>query len=376
MSSAPSQQKILVAVVGVGLVGSEFINQLLSIPPQSSPFKLVSLTSSSRTLFTGKANPIEPNAPWKSLLASSKEAADLKTLTAHLAQLVGEKERVALVDNTSSEDIAGMYPVWLKAGINVITPNKKAFSGEAELFAKILSASQASGAKFLNEATVGAGLPVIAPLKELVATGDKIIKIEGVFSGTMSYIFNNFSTGTPDGPTFSSVVAVAREKGYTEPHPADDLNGFDVARKLTILSRLISSAPSASPSKLPSLQSFISVQTASLIPAALEGIPTGDEFIKRLPEFDEEFDKLRKEASKENKVLRFVGVVDVAGGQVRAGLEKYPIDHPFATSLGGSDNIVMFHTERYSPRPLIVQGAGAGAAVTAMGVLGDLLKLV
>lgn len=101
----------------------------------------------------------------------------MKTLTAHLAQLVGEKERVALVDNTSSEDIAGMYPAWLRAGINVITPNKKAFSGDAELFAKILSASQESGARFLNEATVGAGLPVIAPLKELVATGDKVCSL-------------------------------------------------------------------------------------------------------------------------------------------------------------------------------------------------------
>jgi len=191
----------------------------------------------------------------------------------------------------------------------------------------------------------------------------------------MSYIFNEFSTATSDGPAFSSVVAVAREKGYTEPHPGDDLNGYDVARKLTILSRIISSAPTESPSTLSSLQSFASVQTESLIPTALEGIPTGDEFIARLPEFDNEFADLRKEASRENKVLRFVGVVDVAGGQVKAGLKKYPIDHPFATSLGGSDNIVMFHTERYSPRPLIVQGAGAGAAVTAMGVLGDLLKL-
>ncbi|KAJ3516487.1 hypothetical protein NLJ89_g1093 [Agrocybe chaxingu] len=376
MTSSANQQKILVAVVGVGLVGSEFISQLLSIPPQVSHFKLVSLTSSSKTLFAGKESPITPNAQWKSKLAESTAPADLKELTTKLTQLVAEKERVALVDNTSSEDVAALYPVWLKAGIHVVTPNKKAFSGEAALFENILAASRESGAKFLNEATVGAGLPVIAPLKELVATGDKIVRIEGVFSGTMSYIFNNFSAGKPEGPSFSSVVAVAREKGYTEPHPADDLNGFDVARKLTILSRLISSAPSATPSTLPSLQSFASVQTASLIPPALEGISTGDEFLKRLPEFDEEFAKLRVEASKENKVLRFVGVVDVANGQVRAGLEKYPVDHPFATSLGGSDNIIMFHTERYSPRPLIVQGAGAGAAVTAMGVLGDLLKLV
>ncbi|KAF9559171.1 aspartate kinase homoserine dehydrogenase [Agrocybe pediades] len=372
-SASANQQKILVAVIGVGLVGSEFINQLLSIPQNLSPFKLISLTSSSRSLFTDKDAPIQPNDPWKSRLASSEAPADLKALTSQLTQLVASKERVALVDNTSSDDVAALYPTWLKEGINVITPNKKAFSGDAQLFADIVKASQESGAKFLNEATVGAGLPVIAPLKELLATGDKIIKIEGVFSGTMSYIFNEFSTGKPDGPAFSSVVAVAREKGYTEPHPADDLNGFDVARKLTILSRLISTG---SQSSLPALQSFASVQTASLIPAPLEGIPTGDEFIKRLPEFDDEFAKLRVEASKENKVLRFVGVVDMAGGQVRAGLEKYPIDHPFATSLGGSDNIIMFHTERYSPRPLIIQGAGAGAAVTAMGVLGDLLKLV
>lgn len=150
----------------------------------------------------------------------------------------------------------------------------------------------------------------------------------------MSYIFNEFSTGSPDGPSFSSVVSVAREKGYTvctscfsqhlslhhiyqEPHPADDLNGFDVARKLTILSRTIGS------SSLPSLQSFESVQTTSLIPAALEGIPTGDEFLKRLPEFDADFDKIRKEASAEGKVLRFVGVVDGVKGEVKAGLEKY-----------------------------------------------------
>jgi len=186
----------------------------------------------------------------------------------------------------------------------------------------------------------------------------------------MSYIFNNFSNGKPDGPSFSSVVAEAREKGYTEPHPADDLNGFDVARKLTILSRTISH-----PSALPALQSFLSVQTSSLIPPALEGIPTGDEFIARLPEFDAYFNTMRQDASKDGQVLRFVGVVDPVNGIVKAGLEKYPVTHPFATSLGGSDNIIMFHTERYGARPLIVQGAGAGASVTAMGVLSDLLHL-
>lgn len=369
-----NQSKINIAIVGVGLVGAELINQLLSIPQDVTPFRLISLSSSTRTIFNS-THPIQPTDDWKSILASSNEKANLPLLTERLSKLVQDDERVALVDNTSSEDVAGLYPSWLEKGIHVVTPNKKAFSGDIGLYQKIVSASKTVGTRYLNESTVGAGLPVINTLKELVATGDKVIKIEGVFSGTMSYIFNEFSTGNPDGPTFSSVVKAAREKGYTEPHPADDLNGFDVARKLTILSRTISTY-SIRPTALPELQSFRAVQTSSLVPLPLEGIATGDEFMSRLPEFDGEFSKLREEASGEGKVLRFVGVVDAVKGQVKAGLEKYPVDHPFSTSLGGSDNIIMFHTERYSPRPLIVQGAGAGAAVTAMGVLGDLLKLV
>ncbi|KAK0496040.1 homoserine dehydrogenase-domain-containing protein [Armillaria luteobubalina] len=355
--------KIRVAVIGVGLVGSEFIKQLLSVP--GSPFQLVALTSSTRTLFS-------PDTPitssWKTQLSDSTEKADVKSLTARLKALVTPTDKVVVVDNTSSDDIAALYPLWLSSGLHVITPNKKAFSGSYSLYEAILNASSSAGARFLNESTVGAGLPIISTLKDLVLTGDKVLKIEGVFSGTMSYIFNQYSTGSPVGPAFSTVVSEARAKGYTEPHPADDLNGFDVARKLTILSRTI--APS------PSIDSFASVQTASLIPPALEGLPTGDEFIARLPEFDAQFDVMRKEAAQEGKVLRFVGVVDPTKGEVKAGLEKYPTTHPFATSLGGSDNIVMFHTERYSPRPLIVQGAGAGAAVTAMGVLADLFKLL
>ncbi|KAJ7214739.1 homoserine dehydrogenase-domain-containing protein [Mycena haematopus] len=367
MASPP---KIYVAVVGVGLVGSEFINQLQAI--RTSPFHLVSLTSSTRTIFDS-THPI--SSSWKSDLASSVDKPDLPKLTQQLSALVSPSQKVALIDNTSSEAVAALYPTWLSAGISVITPNKKAFSGDIALYDKIVAASSKIGAgRFLNEATVGAGLPVIGTLKDLVATGDKVVQVEGVFSGTMSYIFNEFSTGKSDGPAFSSVVKIAREKGYTEPHPADDLNGFDVARKLTILSRIISH--SGSSTNLPQLQSFASVETASLIPPALENIPTGDEFIARLPEFDDHFAKMRADASAEGKVLRFVGVVDVVNGKVKAGLEKYPTTHPFATSLGGSDNIIMFHTERYGARPLIVQGAGAGAAVTAMGVLGDLLKLV
>ncbi|KAH7928579.1 hypothetical protein BV22DRAFT_1147097 [Leucogyrophana mollusca] len=368
MSVSSTQKSINIAVVGVGLVGSEFISQLLAFP-SPSPFRLVALCSSKTTLFS-KTGLTFSASGWKSDLAQSTEGVNLSDLQITLAALVQPGQKVVLVDNTSSDSVAALYPSFLQAGVDVITPNKKAYSGDLKLYEDILKASLDTGARFLNESTVGAGLPVISTLKDLVATGDKVKKIEGVFSGTMSYIFNNFSTGEAGGPSFSSVVSVAREKGYTEPHPADDLNGADVARKLTILSRTI-------PSMRQMLsEGFVSVQTTSLVPAALENIKTGDEFIQRLPEFDADFADMRERAAEEGNVLRFVGVVDVKNGLIKAELAKYPKTHPFATSLGGSDNIVMFHTERYGTRPLIVQGAGAGAAVTAMGVMSDLLKLI
>jgi homoserine dehydrogenase len=168
-----SSSKINVAVVGVGLVGSEFINQLLSLSTHLSPFRLISLTSSTRTIFDPE-NPIAPGTDWKSLLSSSPTTPDFNNLTSQLYELVAVNQKVVLVDNTSSDDIAALYPTWLGKGINVVTPNKKAYSGDLGLYESILRASEQSGAKFLNESTVGAGLPVISTLKELVMTGDRV----------------------------------------------------------------------------------------------------------------------------------------------------------------------------------------------------------
>lgn len=148
-----------------------------------------------------------------------------------------------------------------------------------------------------------------------------------------------------------------------------------MARKLTILSRLISASPS-SLKALPSFpEGYASLDTQTLIPEALDGIASGDEFVKRLPEFDGQFDKMRSEAAEKGEVLRYVGVIDRDAGIVKCGLERYPASHPFASSLSGSDNIIAFHTARYSQRPLIVQGSGAGADVTAMGVVADAIKV-
>lgn len=167
----PSQ--IHVAIVGVGLVGSELIHQLLSIPQNVSPFRLISLSSSTRYTFDS-TKPIQPTDDWKSALKTSTEKADLLALTGRLHSLVQANERVALVDNTSSDAVAALYPLWLEKGIHVITPNKKAFSGDVDLYNTIIQNSRASGARYLNESTVGAGLPVINTLKELVGTGDKV----------------------------------------------------------------------------------------------------------------------------------------------------------------------------------------------------------
>ncbi|QRV90634.1 aspartate kinase [Ceratobasidium sp. AG-Ba] len=354
---------INVAIVGVGLVGAETIAQLSRL---TSRFRIVALSNSKKLLFNPSGVSL---SSWQAELANSTSTPNLADLTTELAKLQAKGEKVALVDNTSSDAVAGLYPSFLSAGIDVVTPNKKAYSSDLGLYTRIKESSALTGARYLNESTVGAGLPIISTLKDLIATGDKIIKIEGVLSGTLSYIFNEYSKPGGGDAAFSSIVKVAREKGYTEPHPGDDLNGADVARKLTILSRMIPELESALP------EGYKSVSITSLVPDELASVSSGDEFITRLPEFDAQQANLRDTAAKEGKVLRYAGVVDVKSGTIKAALEKYPVDHPFATALGGSDNIIAFHTERYSPRPLIIQGAGAGAAVTAMGVVSDLLKL-
>ncbi|WFD04027.1 homoserine dehydrogenase [Malassezia obtusa] len=366
-----------VVIIGVGLVGSAVIKQLSSVSSLSS-LHVIALQNSKKTLLAspGKRLALGANDEWKQALAASPlNALSLDELVKRLHEIQSQNQsHIAVVDNTSDDGVAAFYPLFIQAGFSIATPNKKAFSGSLELYAHILhSALQPEvvqkGPLVYQESTVGAGLPIINTLDDLLVTGDRIKKIEGVLSGTMSYIFNEFSP--PQGSTrkFSEIVTMAREKGYTEPNPGDDLSGSDVARKLTILSRLIPDLANELP------EGYTSVDTQSLTPAGLRDEKDADTYVKRLPEFDAEFDEMRAKAQANNSVLRYVGVIDVEKRLIRAGLESYPADHPFATSLGGSDNIISFSTERYSPRPLLVQGAGAGADVTAMGVVSDLVRI-
>ena len=356
---------------GVGGVGNAFLSQLSRLP--NAP-KLVLLARSTQTLLspTPAYSPSIPAGDWK----SAAEAPSLTKsgplspddIASYLSSAPG---RSILVDNTSDPTLASSYPVFLRKGISIVTPNKKAFSSDLGLWKDIFATAAQGKALVYHESTVGAGLPVISSLKDLVATGDEVTRIEGVFSGTLSFLFNTFAPVSAGGPgaKWSEVVAKAKELGYTEPDPRDDLNGMDVARKLTILAR-IAGLDVQSPESFP-IESLIPKELAS-VPSTAAGI---EEFMKRLPESDGQMTEIKEKAEKEGKVVRYVGSVDVGKKEVRVGLQYFDKDSAIA-GLKGSDNIINFYTKRYGTNPLIVQGAGAGGDVTAMGVTADLLKVV
>jgi aspartokinase/homoserine dehydrogenase 1 len=262
-----------------------------------------------------------------------------------------------IIDCTASAEVGETYVAWLNRGIHIVTPNKKANSGTLPYYRALQEAGRAAGTHYLYEATVGAGLPIIQTLRDLRETGDEITRIEGIFSGTLAYLFNVY-----DGSeTFSSIVHAAKVKGYTEPDPRDDLSGMDVARKLIILGR-----------EMGLTLEMADVRVEGLVPKALEKCSV-EEFMARLPEFDATMTTLLADAREKNEVLRYVGRVD-ADGKATVGLMRLDAKHAFA-NIALTDNVVRFATRRYCDNPLIVQGPGAGPEVTAAGVFSDLLRL-
>ncbi|TDZ29008.1 Homoserine dehydrogenase [Colletotrichum spinosum] len=359
-----ASKQVFIAIIGVGGVGKCFLSQLetLAARRQFPTLSLCYISNSQKAAYDSGYSAIPVAGALEKLSTASQMPPALPQLAAYLSAAPSD---VILIDNTSSQDVADAYPVFLSHGISIVTPNKKGFSGPYKLWQDICAAASTSGAKIYHESSVGAGLPVISTLKDLVETGDRVTKIEGVFSGTMSFLFNSFAPISGAGGKWSAEVAKAKKLGYTEPDPRDDLNGLDVARKLTILARL-AGLPVESPASFP---------VQSLIPKELEACASGSEFLQRLPEFDEQMDETKKAAEDLGRVVRFVGSIDMSSKQVKVGLEHYDASHPIA-GLKGSDNIISIYTERYGSNPLIIQGAGAGGEVTAMGVTGDLIKVL
>ncbi|GMH17358.1 hypothetical protein Nepgr_019199 [Nepenthes gracilis] len=355
-----SKTTIAVGIIGPGLIGGALLEQLRE---QTAVLKeefnidlrVMGITSSRKMLLSELGIDL---SKWKDLLNLQGEAADLQKFVQHV-HVNHFIPNTVLVDCTADSSVASHYYDWLCKGIHVITPNKKANSGPLDEYLKLRALQRQSYTHYFYEATVGAGLPIISTLRGLLETGDKILMIEGIFSGTLSYIFNNF-TGERD---FSEVVAEAKEAGYTEPDPRDDLSGTDVARKVIILAR---------ESGLKLELSDIPVQ--SLVPEPLKASASAEDFMQQLPQFDHDWSKKRQDADDSGEVLRYVGVVDAANQRGHVGLRSYKKDHPFA-QLSGSDNIIAFTTVRYKEQPLIVRGPGAGALVTAGGIFSDILRL-
>ncbi|KAF3761339.1 hypothetical protein M406DRAFT_281278 [Cryphonectria parasitica EP155] len=362
-----STKTVYIGIIGAGGVGKCFISQLAQLAVRRPDPKLVLcyISTSKKSLYHADYKPIDISSAVTQLNTASVGAPPpLPEVVKYLSSVPSGSKSV-LIDNTSSQDVAESYPLFLRKGVSVVTANKKAFSSDFQLWQDVFDSATAGGAKVYHESSCGAGLPVISTIKDLVDTGDEVTRIEGVFSGTMSFLFNSFAPTEGAGGKWSAEVKKARELGYTEPDPRDDLNGLDVARKLTILARL-AGLKVESPTSFP---------VQSLIPKELESVGSADEFMEKLPGFDGQMDEVKTSAEKEGKVVRFVGSVDVGAGQVKVGLEKFDRSHPIA-ALKGSDNIISFYTKRYGSNPLIIQGAGAGGEVTAMGVTGDLLKVV
>lgn len=355
-----SKTTIAMGIIGPGLIGATLLDQLRDQAAFlkedfNIDLRVMGITGSRTMLLSDVEIDL---SKWRELVKDKGEVADLEKFTQHVH---GNNfiPNTVLVDCTADSSVASCYHDWLRRGIHVITPNKKANSGPLDQYSKLRALQRQSYTHYFYEATVGAGLPIISTLRGLLETGDKILRIEGIFSGTLSYIFNNF-IGTR---AFSDVVAEAKQAGYTEPDPRDDLSGTDVARKVIILAR---------ESGLKLELSDIPVQ--SLVPQPLRASASVEEYMQRLPQFDSEMARERQEAEDAGDVLRYVGVVDAVSEEGRVEMRRYKKDHPFA-QLSGSDNIIAFTTTRYKEQPLIVRGPGAGAQVTAGGIFSDILRL-
>lgn len=343
-----------VAVVGLGQVGSELLRQLrtriLNGALQGAcPVRVVAVANS-RKMHVNLAEGIKLDR-WVDDLDCSDTATNLATLAESLA---GCASPAVIIDATASSSVAGCYQGWIDRGLSVVAANKLACSGPHAEFARLhaTARSQHSGL-FRYETTVGAGLPIVETAKSLAETGDEVIQIEGILSGTLSYLFSLLESGA----RFSECVTYLTSRGYTEPDPLMDLNGSDVVRKLCILVRQFGDALEVS-----------DIRNAPLLPT--------DDFQRSGTDwtaYDDYFFGLVRDARSQNQCLRHVARY-TKGEPGFVGLSLFSEDHPFAR-LNPADNVVQFRTKRYFSNPLIVRGPGAGPSVTAAGLQADLIKV-
>jgi bifunctional aspartokinase / homoserine dehydrogenase 1 len=352
-----SPHTLSVGLIGPGTVGTVLIDQLRSQAERfrrdfNLDLRVRGIATSKRMLLADSAIDL---GRWRDELDRLGQPLDLERFAVHIA--AEHLPHRVMIDCTADAGVASRYTSWFAAGLHVVTPNKKANSAALAEFQPMQKARRLAGTHYLYEATVGAALPIIMTVRDLRETGDGIQTIEGIFSGTLAYLFNVFDGSKP----FSAIVADAKSQGFTEPDPRDDLSGKDVARKLVILGREMGLA-----------LELADVVVENLVPEDLRACSAA-EFLERLPAHDARMRELLGAAQREGRVLRYVGRLTAAGGAT-VSLERLEASHAFA-NMALTDNIVRFVTDRYCDNPLIVQGPGAGPAVTAGGVFGDLLRL-
>ena len=352
-----SSQTLSIGVIGAGLIGGTFLDQLTTRIEElrrerGIDLRVRGIMNSRRMILHDRQIALDH---WRDELNASAAEADVEAFVNHVH--AAHLPHAVLIDATASAELPHHYESWLSRGINIVTPNKKSNAGPFTSYRSLRETARKHQRYFLYETNVGAGLPIIHTLRGLIETGDQILKIEGVLSGTLSYIFNSL-TGTR---TFSEVVREAHALGFTEPDPREDLSGIDVARKLIILAR-----------EMGLEVEMDAVQVESMVPEDLRSASV-EEYLSTLEKHDHAIAALLDSARSKGQVLRYVGTID-SDGTMSAGLRTYPLEHPFA-NLSGSDNIVSFQTARYNTQPMIVRGPGAGPEVTAAGVFADLLRL-
>ncbi|MFS4457442.1 bifunctional aspartate kinase/homoserine dehydrogenase I [Maribacter sp. 2304DJ31-5] len=343
-------------VMGVGNVGSKFLNQIKQQKKYLKEnlklnIRVIGISNSRNMHFNEKGIDLKI---WEDLLTRGEKANKEKFL-----QYVNELNlrNSVFVDNTASEEVASTYKHYLGNSISVVTCNKIACSSQFENYADLKSLAREYNAPFLFETNVGAGLPIMDTLKHLIASGDKILKIQAVLSGSLNFVFNNFN----DSTTFHDVVKQAQEEGYTEPDPKIDLSGIDVMRKILILAR-----------ESGHLLEIDDITNTSFLPDESLETKNNEDFFASLKKYESDFQKLYSAAAAKESKLKYVAQFE--NGEASVGLQQIPKGHDFY-NLEGSDNIVLFYTERYPNQPMIIKGAGAGADVTASGIFADIIRI-
>lgn len=344
----PIKEKTAVYCIGSGLVATAFIDLL-----KESELQLNGVTNSRKMLLRASGLNSEKVL---SALAEKGKPADIDQFIRTMKE--DPTARKICLDCTASKAIALRYNDILASGVSLVTPNKIANTESLDYYSSLRSIALEHRVKYRYESTVGAGLPVISTLQTMLETGDKIQRIEAILSGTLSYIFNTFSLER----SFSGTVRFAKEQGFTEPDPRDDLGGLDVARKALILAREIGYKLEMSDSIPEALISNACMKAKSV-----------DEAMSLLAKDDKKWHERLEALQKDGKVLRYIA--NISEGKIKIAVKEIGTQHPFY-NLSGPDNIVAIYSERYPINPLVIKGAGAGAIVTASGMMGDVLRII